>query len=312
MFETKFLKKLIPEVAPLYSECMSSINSLQFDKASSVIVSFNDAVLDVASDSFEADDVLNELYVLRSIPNILDCYLKFWKSITESRLKESWNHLQDCLSCLRLLKRYSPRQSTSIVNFFEAQLVELEKLYPYKMFASVGMLVESFRCSICGNDIDSFDCEHIRGELYRGRMAIAVATGIRELNHIALVSNPADKKCVIDYDENSASFRAVRYLSDLISERKLLPTDFQQVEITPKLFPNQSYVKLSRNDNCFCGSGKKFKKCCLDRKYLKGEHFELIAKRNIHSLPSSGTTKPVLIATHDFTFQAGHFGQLDR
>jgi antitoxin MazE len=55
-----------------------------------------------------------------------------------------------------------------------------------------------------------------------------------------------------------------------------------RVEITPRLFLNELYVKLSRNDNCFCGSGKKFKKCCIDKKYHQGEHFQLIAKKTIY------------------------------
>lgn len=288
MFQTELVKELIPKVAPFYAESMLYINSLQFAEASSVIARFNAAISDAVNDNSEADDVSNELYVLRSIPNILEYYLKYWESITESKLKGSWDHLQDCLSCLRLLKRFSPKESATIVEFFEAQLIELEKLYPYKMFASVGILVDSFECSICGNDIDSLECEHIRGELYRGRMATAIAKGIRQLNHVALVSNPADKRCVLDYDENSNAFEVVRYLKNLISERKLLPTDFGRVEITPRLFPNESYVKLSRNDICFCGSGQKFKKCCIDQEFHQGEHFELIATKTIHCLPPTG------------------------
>lgn len=291
MFETELATDLIPKVAPCYAECMFYINSLQFHEAKTVIDRFNNVISDACSDSSDVgDEVLNELYVLRAIPNILEYYSKYWESITESRLKESWQHLQDCISCLRLLKQFSPKESITIVDFFEGQLIELEKLYPYKMFASVGMLVDSFECSICGHDIDSLECDHVRGELYRGKMAVAVAKGIKQLNHVALVSNPADKRCVIDYDEDSNAFKAVKYLNSLTTDMKLLPADFDRVEIVPRLFPNEPYVKLSRNEICFCGSGKKFKKCCIDNKYHEGEHFEIIAKKTIHCLPPTETS----------------------
>lgn len=291
MFETELVTDLISKVSPFYAECMFYINSLQFSEANTVIARFNNTISDACPDSDTVgDDVLNELYVLKTIPNILENYAKYWESITESRLKESWQHLQDCLSCLRLLKRFSPKESTTIVDFHESQLIELEKLYPYKMFASVGMLADGFECSICGKDIDSLECEHIRGELYRGTMAVAVAKGIRQLNHVALVSNPADKRCVIDYDENSNAFKVVNYLRYLITEKKLWPTDFDRVEISPRLFQNESYVKLARNQICFCGSGKKFKKCCIDKKYHDGEHFEIRAKKTIHCLPPTSTS----------------------
>lgn len=37
--------------------------------------------------------------------------------------------------------------------------------------------------------------------------------------------------------------------------KKLYPTDKQGIEVVAPL-------NIGRNDPCFCGSGKKFKKCC--------------------------------------------------
>ena len=32
---------------------------------------------------------------------------------------------------------------------------------------------------------------------------------------------------------------------------------------TPKAFPVTSRMKIGRNQKCICGSGKKYKNCCL-------------------------------------------------
>jgi hypothetical protein len=43
-------------------------------------------------------------------------------------------------------------------------------------------------------------------------------------------------------------FKALRELNYLKSSKKILPIN-----------------KLGRNENCFCGSGKKYKRCCMDK-----------------------------------------------
>lgn len=31
----------------------------------------------------------------------------------------------------------------------------------------------------------------------------------------------------------------------------------------------KDFIEPGRNERCFCGSGKKYKKCCLDKKHAK-------------------------------------------
>ncbi len=37
-------------------------------------------------------------------------------------------------------------------------------------------------------------------------------------------------------------------------------------EVSPSIPPPAPHPKIGRNDPCPCGSGKKYKKCCLDKK----------------------------------------------
>lgn len=70
----------------------------------------------------------------------------------------------------------------------------LEKLYPYNVFVSVGVIIDQFECSICGLDIYSESCPHLPGELYRRVVARAVVKEIVGFDHVALVTDPADKR----------------------------------------------------------------------------------------------------------------------
>jgi hypothetical protein len=176
------------------------------------------------------------------------------------------------LDLLRVIKRFSQID----IGFFETQLTELERAYPYAVFASVGMLVERFDCSICGLDIDSDDCCHLRGHLYRGVMAYGIARNIVG-DHVSLVTEPEDKRCVVRYDDQSDHFKLVGLLATLIASKKWRLSDFSHLEHSNKILPNPNYQYLGRNDLCFCGSGKKFKKCCIAQAHVEQKHVDVIA-----------------------------------
>jgi hypothetical protein len=224
----------------------------------------------VAADAPEQH--LNDLYVLDRYADLILKYGELWQRITGEHFYNSWCALQDALDLLRIIKRFSQIN----IDFFEAQLTELERLYPYSVFASVGMLVERFDCSVCGLDIDSDLCCHVRGELYRGVMAYGIARNIVGLDHVALVNDPDDKRCVIQYDEAGEHFKLVRLLARLIASRTWRPSDFSHLQYSQKRVPNPKYRKLGRNDLCFCGKPKKFKACCINNSHTEQTHVDLV------------------------------------
>jgi len=44
---------------------------------------------------------------------------------------------------------------------------------------------------------------------------------------------------------------------------------------------NPDYVRLGRNDRCYCGSGKKFKRCCESKQYVETDHVDIVAEPKI-------------------------------
>src|SRR5258707_473552 len=171
---------------------------------------------------------LNDLYVLDRYVDFLEAYSLLWEKILEETFGDSWSVLQDCLSLLRVIKKFSNID----VTFFEDQLIELEQTYPYNIFLSIGAVVASFDCSLCGRDIISDECPHMPGELYNGEMASAVAQDLVKLDHASLVTSPEDKRCVVRYEDTGEQFKVVRQLSRLIRSNRCAISDCWRVHFS--------------------------------------------------------------------------------
>ena len=217
------------------------------------------------------DELFDDLYVLRRYVDFFSSYGQLWRQIANEEFSASWTTLQDALDSLRLVRRFSHIDISAL----EEQLIELEKSYPYNVFFSIGALVEEFECSICGQDIDSFQCPHRKGHLYRGRMAVGIARNIVNFDHIAVVDQPEDRRCVVSYEDTGEQFKLVRFLSLLVKERKFAVSDFGLLRFSKRLKPNPEYKKLRRNEQCYCGSGAKFKRCCIGNAYVDGDHVDI-------------------------------------
>lgn len=274
-----------PEVNSIYRGFQSSIkkslyflNRLNFDECKEEINKLGSELEVARRECFsEQEQVLNEFYVLTRFIDMLSSYVDIWDKIVKKQFSSSWNSVQDTIGLLRQVKKFTNRETNKDVDFFENQLLELEKLYPYNVFFSIGATVERFECSICGRDIDSFECPHTKGELYRGQMAYAIARNITELDHVSMVKHPEDKRCVVQYDDNGEQFKLVRFLSELITSGKLQPSDFGELKFSKRKVKNPDFQKIGRNDPCYCGSGKKFKKCCISKEFIDGDHVDIVA-----------------------------------
>ena len=263
MFKTDKVKHIFHTIEPLCINTLLHTKNLQFDLAFLETTKIKSHVGDEWNNAkSENEDVLNEFYVLDAFGDIFKHYVQYWKQIIEQEFANSWITLQDALDCLRLIKKFSNPTKYYVYNFFENQFIELEKIYPYRVFASVGMVVGHFECSICGKDIDSRECPHVQGDLYMGKMACGIARDIKEIDHISLVSNPEDKRCVLTLQDDSTTFNILRYLLALIQKNEICPLTFYKADFTKEEIP---VIKQGRNEPCQCGSGMKFKKCCMDK-----------------------------------------------
>lgn len=272
MFRTKIINDFYQ--ANHFKWFYKNLHELKFQDVRNILTSIeNESNQLTAQDEF----VLNDMFLLKQILLFHFSLLSMWEDIYQKKYSSSWNHLQTCFDTLRKINKFSlNNQKTKELNFFEKQLLIIEKLYPYKIFMSMGIETSLFECSICGKNIDSFECEHEIGELYYGEMAFGIAKEITSINHISMVENPMDKRCVIQYPDDSHQFKGLQFLNQQLLSNQLTPITIYDADETSRKILNKDYIKLKRNEKCFCGSGKKFKKCCIDKEYMEEHHIELI------------------------------------
>ena len=279
MFSTPEVTSIYAEIKPLIGQLLISINGLDFDRVNEITKELNERLSNAKDGRLQgAESVLDELYILNRLADMLAAYSSVWSRVFKSEFSSSWDSLQDALDLVSKIKRLSGCVQDHLLDYFENQLVELEKLYPYNVFFSVGIVVDRFKCSICSKDIDSFDCPHTAGELYGGQMAHGIAQNITKLDHVAMVKHPEDRRCVAKYDDDGPQFKPIRFLSDLIKSRKVELRHFGKLEFSKKTIENPDFRRMGRNERCFCGSGKKFKKCCIDKALLETDHIDIVAR----------------------------------
>ncbi|MEN6385642.1 MAG: SEC-C metal-binding domain-containing protein [Phycisphaerales bacterium] len=226
------------------------------------------------------DKFYNDCFIFKEYANLLSSYAQYWSQICSNKYEQSWDTLQDILDSLRNIKKFTLFDKTILFKFLEKQALGLEKLYPYRFFASTEIVVSQIECSICGKNINSNECNHIKGELYRGKMAYGIVKEIKDCLAIALVENPADKRCKMQsLDGKPFKFPCVEYLTKLILTQKINPLYISHAEETIHRIPIKD-SKIGRNEICPCGSGKKLKKCCINKEFAQKNHIEIILKKD--------------------------------
>jgi len=268
---TDFACAAFQDLRPHAKQALLALDDRNYTKAKKGTSAMHEIIASARATTIDGR-CLNDLYVLDRYVDFLEAYSLLWKKILDEQFGDSWSVLQDCLSLIRVIKKFFNID----VTFFEDQLIELEQTYPYNLFFSIGAVVDRFECSLCGRDIIADECPHMAGELYDGKMASAVIQDIVKLDHASLVTNPADKRCVVRYEDTGEQFKVIRQLARLIMSNKCAISDCWRVRFSKEPIPNSEYRKIGRNEKCFCGSGKKFKKCCISKQYVENDSVNIV------------------------------------
>jgi predicted RNA-binding Zn-ribbon protein involved in translation (DUF1610 family) len=141
----------------------------------------------------------------------------------------------------------------------------------------ISLQVESiesdFRCSICGSKIGIRNrCSHKIGEIYNGEMCGRIVNKI-EIKGISIVRNPFDKYTILEAQGVSYNYALLETLMKYLDnpfEKWGYDIEYMDWDYKKDL----RYKNVNRNDMCPCGSGKKFKKCCLIN-HEKTKHYKI-------------------------------------
>ena len=113
---------------------------------------------------------------------------------------------------------------------------------------------------------------HRKGKLYWGDFAIEMIDEIKELQAVCLVSHPEDKRCIIELQEDRDIPEKEKFKKlDEFVKLKINPLQNFKIETKIEQRRDTKIQKANRNDLCPCGSGKKFKRCCINRMYYNHE-----------------------------------------
>jgi len=235
------------------------------------------------------EKVANELYLLQSIFNIQNNYIQMYnllKNNSDEGYEKSWI-LREKIDIQMQIHRNSHdyNYDFAMIKFIDEAIKRYKYLYPYKLFSSREMVIKKERCSICGK-VRSIrnNCEHIPGKIYMGQMCYSIVEDA-ELKGFAIVENPEDDYTFLKLEGTKFNYEVLNILMRGLNS----PFDRWDLNIINEL--NEEYKKIGRNELCPCGSGKKYKKCCLGTEKASIQHFEIIFKDN----PNPPMVKPHII-----------------
>lgn len=218
-----------------------------------------------------------EYWCIQQIFTANKFYINAFNLMKADKFYKSWCDLEKAeLKIYFLSKHYDVTSNEYKIAFIKNHITKFQSLFPYKVFFSTELLEKKIQCSICDSIITPRrKCEHVQGEIYNGEMCSRHITD-GEFLGLAIVENPVHKYAVAfsanDDNKDTYDYSLLKYLI----KRLQSPFNNWDVEMTKRRHPHTNFKYIGRNDKCPCGSGKKYKKCCLKKSGVLMPHAEFI------------------------------------
>lgn len=154
-----------------------------------VIKSYKKQAVDQGSEEFA-----NELFHMQCMVNASRSSLCMWIDLKEERFSNAWSNLVDAQEYLSIALKV--KDYDGVRNLEKRLKGAEESIFPgWARYNSAGLVETIGNCSICGETFSL--CDHIENQIYMGQMCQRIDREIVRGNHVALVGNPRDRKCVI-------------------------------------------------------------------------------------------------------------------
>ena len=161
------------------------------------------------------ESTANMLFHLQCVLNSYASVLEMWVLVKKDKPTDAWDKLIDARAYLSIAFRAADDRYG--LDEFRARLEKIEEtIVPrFSHYISWSAIIKGGKCTICGNDFDA--CEHIEDLVYWGKLCVRIQFEIIGLDHVALVEEPRDKRCIIQeittedgYYRNYLTWRKVR------------------------------------------------------------------------------------------------------
>ena len=221
------------------------------------------------------------IWCYEKILQIQSSYLSSFYDMKAGNYYGAWCSLERVEIALHFLERHFSSESDDDqyrLRFIEEHSRQFQSLFPYGLFMSPAFLETEKKCSICGHPISIRNpCGHQVGEIYDGEMCCREVTKA-EVLEISLVTNPVQKYSVpflVDpktgKQKDHYDYTFVQYVVSGLWR----PFDAWDMRRTEARHPHSRYAHVGRNDDCPCGSGGKYKDCCLRESGVLRPHLDI-------------------------------------
>lgn len=221
------------------------------------------------------------LWCLEQITEIQERYLNAFENLTSGNYYDAWCEFAKCELSLEFLRPHSSIQDKKYyLSFIHKHLLQYQSLYPYKLFLSPEILELEKKCNICGRVVAIRNpCGHEVGEIYKGEMCCRIVTKCEFLG-ASFVESPVQKYSVPFSKDEKTGETVDHYdyslLKYLVGKLLQPPFDCWDIKWTKRMHSHEKFAGVGRNDKCPCGSGVKYKKCCLNNEGVLMPHCEFI------------------------------------
>ena len=224
------------------------------------------------------ETLANAQFIFKEYFKLFCNLIQYFEMLENYQYKDSWNKLQDCFDLIKYIGHYTENDNRMEINEIYELLLQYEELYPYKVFASSEYVISKSHCSICGKSMQSLDCPHIKGKLYWGEPAIEYIDKIDVLQAVCIVSNPENKRCIMEISGDTRTEKEKFLMLDQYLKLKQPYLQKCTIEGYKEQRIREDIEIVGRKQPCPCGSGKKFKHCCGKNIYY--EHTNYVVKPN--------------------------------
>lgn len=214
--------------------------------------------------------VAKEIWCIEQVYRIINHYLILFNYLKQQKYFAAWNELDRVnIALFELRKHLDYVDNKFNLQFIENIIFQLKKLFPYRHFMSRESVTKKKVCSICGSVISiRTSCGHTVGEIYNGEYCYRI---VKDMDFIgfSIVTNPFDQYTVLFPQELEYDYSMLELLV------QKLKNPYEKWELNIFKHVKEEYKMIKRNDICPCGSGKKYKKCCLISGNNEFDHYRM-------------------------------------
>ncbi len=208
--------------------------------------------------------VAKAIWCLETIAKVQEHYITAFQRMCSAEFPAAWRQLAKCEAEATFLgDHFADSEAEFGIGYISLHTDQFQQLFPLGLGTSPELVIEETRCSICDEKITlRNDCGHEPGEIYDGEMCTRVVGKIAAVIGVALVTNPVQRSTMIFPDEDKRErFYPIQRLAQSLGS----PWQPWRIHKEERRLHHPAFQALGRNDVCACGSGVKYKLCCLHK-----------------------------------------------